>query len=54
MLYEVITVVDKVFEPFFTTKATGTGLGLSIVYRTLRENGAAISLESQQGKGTIV
>jgi len=45
-------VVDKVFEPFFTTKATGTGLGLSIVYRTLRENGAAISLESQQGKGT--
>ena len=45
-------VVDKVFEPFFTTKTTGTGLGLSIVYRTLRENGAAISLESQQGKGT--
>jgi PAS domain S-box-containing protein len=45
-------VVEKVFEPFFTTKSTGTGLGLSIVYRTLRENGAAISLESQPGKGT--
>lgn len=45
-------VVEKVFEPFFTTKTTGTGLGLSIVYRLLKENGAAISLESRQGKGT--
>lgn len=45
-------VADKVFEPFFTTKTSGTGLGLSIVYRTLRENGAAISLETQPGKGT--
>ncbi|RPH40611.1 MAG: GAF domain-containing sensor histidine kinase [Desulfobulbaceae bacterium] len=44
--------VDKIFEPFFTTKSTGTGLGLSIVYRTLRENDAAIVVESTEGKGT--
>lgn len=46
------TVAEKVFEPFFTTKSTGTGLGLSIVYRTLRENNAAITVESSQGNGT--
>jgi len=45
-------IADKVFEPFFTTKSTGTGLGLSIVYRTLRENDAVVTLESEQGKGT--
>lgn len=45
-------VTEKVFEPFFTTKSNGTGLGLSIVYRTLRENDAAIIAESAKGKGT--
>lgn len=45
-------VAEKVFEPFFTTKSNGTGLGLSIVYRTLRENDAVVTLESEQGKGT--
>lgn len=43
---------DKVFEPFFTTKTTGAGLGMSIVYRTLKENNAAILLKSAEGKGT--
>ena len=43
---------ELVFEPFFTTKTTGAGLGLSIVYRTLKENDAAIVLESIEGKGT--
>jgi PAS domain S-box-containing protein len=45
-------ITEKVFEPFFTTKSTGTGLGLSIVYRTLRENSAAIIVESTPNKGT--
>ena len=45
-------VAEKVFEPFFTTKSTGTGLGLSIVYRTLRENNAAITVESAPNKGS--
>ncbi len=43
---------EQVFEPFFTTKTSGAGLGLSIVYRTLKENDAAIVLESAEGKGT--
>jgi signal transduction histidine kinase len=43
---------EQVFEPFFTTKTSGTGLGLSIVYRTLKENDAAIVLKSREGKGT--
>ncbi len=44
--------MNKAFEPFYTNKSSGTGLGLSIVYRTLRENDAAIFLESKPGKGT--
>jgi signal transduction histidine kinase len=43
---------EQVFEPFFTTKTSGAGLGLSIVYRTLKENNAAIVLKSREGKGT--
>lgn len=43
---------EKVFEPFFTTKTTGSGLGLSIVYRTLKENDAAIAVSSMEGNGT--
>ncbi len=45
-------IAEKIFEPFFTTKTTGSGLGLSIVYRTLKENGAAIAVDSVKGKGT--
>ena len=45
-------VAENVFEPFFTTKTSGAGLGLSIVYRTLKENDAAIVLKSKEGKGT--
>ncbi|MDR3090551.1 MAG: PAS domain-containing protein [Desulfobulbaceae bacterium] len=45
-------VMDKVFEPFFTTKKSGTGLGMSIVYRTLLENDAQITVESQEGEGS--
>lgn len=43
---------EQVFEPFFTKKTSGAGLGLSIVYRTLKENDAAIVLKSKEGKGT--
>ncbi|MDR3632161.1 MAG: ATP-binding protein [Desulfocapsaceae bacterium] len=46
-----VETMEKAFEPFFTTKNKGAGLGLSIVYRTLKENGAAILVDSVEGQG---
>jgi len=49
-------VLTRVFEPFFTTKATGkgTGLGLSQVYGFAHQSGGAATIESEQGRGTLV
>jgi PAS domain S-box-containing protein len=50
------SVLARVFDPFFTTKApgVGTGLGLSICHRIVSQLGGDISIESIQGKGTMV
>lgn len=47
--------LTRVFEPFFTTKeqGKGTGLGLSAVYGTVQSHGGAITLHSEEGKGTV-
>jgi signal transduction histidine kinase len=42
----------KIFDPFFSTKSEGTGLGLSISLKILENHGAAIDVESEDGKGS--
>jgi signal transduction histidine kinase len=46
--------LDNLFDPFFTTKEVGkgTGLGLSISYGIVTRHQGAITVRSQEGKGT--
>jgi two-component system, NtrC family, sensor histidine kinase HydH len=48
--------LEKIFEPFFSTKerAGGTGLGMPIVEDIVRAHGAAIEIESVEGRGTTI
>lgn len=46
-------ILGKIFTPFFTTKAQGTGLGLAICQKLVEQQGGMISVESEDGKGTI-
>ncbi len=41
----------RVFDPFETSRQTGTGLGLMIVERIIREHGAELILDSEEGEG---
>jgi len=43
----------RLFEPFYTTKFTGRGLGLAAVAGVVRSHRGAISLQSEQGVGSI-
>lgn len=44
--------MKRIFDPFFTTSESGNGLGLSIAYKSIKDNGGNIGLESIYGKGT--
>jgi len=45
--------LPRVFDPFFTTKEGGTGLGLSIAHRIIIQHDGDISVEGEEGKGSI-
>jgi len=44
--------IDKIFEVYYSTKKTGTGLGLPTAKRIIEENNGAISIRSEDGKGS--
>jgi signal transduction histidine kinase len=46
--------LERAEEPLFSTKPFGVGLGLSIVRGVMEEHGGSLSIESQEGNGTVV
>ncbi len=46
--------LGRVFDPFFSTKPKGVGMGLAIARKIAQEHGGEITMESQEGKGTVV
>ena len=49
-------ILGRVFDPFVTTKSTrgGTGLGLAIIRDFAEDSGGSVSIQSEQGVGTVL
>jgi PAS domain S-box-containing protein len=49
--------LQRIFDPYFTKKdlgnEKGTGLGLSICYSIVKDHGGSITVESEQGLGSL-
>ena len=46
--------LPRIFDPYFTSKPAGTGLGLAVVQKIMEAHGAAVKVESKEGRGTKV
>ncbi len=46
--------LENIFKPYFTTKRRGMGLGLSIVQQIIADHDGELSIQSNEGNGTIV
>ena len=46
--------LKRIFEPFFTTKPKGSGLGLYISHDIVKRQGGAVTIQSEEGRGTSI